>query len=105
MYNPVPDPSLQPDLRPQAQTALPDLAHESSKPMKKDIHPDYHPITIVMTDGTRYQTRTTWGKAGDELKLDIDPTTHPAWTGGTSRLVDSGGRVGRFNKKFGNFGL
>ena len=73
--------------------------------MKKDIHPDYHPITVVMTDGTRYQTRTTWGKAGDELKLDIDTTTHPAWTGGTSRLVDSGGRVGRFNKKFGNFGL
>lgn len=73
--------------------------------MKKDIHPDYHTITVVLTDGSNYQTRSTWGSEGDELKLDIDPTTHPAWTGGAQQLVDTGGRVGRFNKKFANFGL
>ncbi|HAD25692.1 MAG TPA: 50S ribosomal protein L31 [Alphaproteobacteria bacterium] len=73
--------------------------------MKKEIHPDYHTITVVMTNGTNYQTRSTWGAEGDELKLDIDPTTHPAWTGGAQQLVDTGGRVGRFNKKFANFGL
>lgn len=73
--------------------------------MQKDIHPDYHTITVVLTDGSNYQTRSTWGSEGDELKLDIDPTTHPAWTGGTQHLVDTGGRVGRFNKKFANFGL
>ena len=40
--------------------------------MKAEIHPDYHMITVVMTDGTEYQTRSTWGKAGDKLNLDID---------------------------------
>jgi large subunit ribosomal protein L31 len=70
--------------------------------MKKDTHPDYHEITVVMTDGTEYQTRSTWGKAGDVLKLDIDSKSHPAWTGGNQRLVDSGGQVAKFNKRFQN---
>jgi large subunit ribosomal protein L31 len=69
-------------------------------PMKKDIHPDYHNITVVMTDGTKYETRSTYGKAGDTLQLDIDPKTHPAWTGGTGQLLDRGGRVSRFKEKF-----
>lgn len=72
--------------------------------MKQDIHPNYHTITVQMTDGTTFQTRSTWGKEGDVLHLDIDPTSHPAWTGGPQRLVDSGGRVGRFNKKYEGFG-
>ena len=50
--------------------------------MKAEIHPNYHTITVVMTDGTEYQTRSTWGKEGDKLNLDIDPKSHPAWTGG-----------------------
>ena len=73
--------------------------------MKKDTHPDYHDITVVMTDGTEYQTRSTWGKPGDVLKLDIDSKSHPAWTGGGTRLVDSGGQVAKFNKRFQNFKL
>lgn len=73
--------------------------------MKKDIHPDYHEITVVMTDGTEFRTRSTYGKAGDKLKLDVDPTTHPAWTGGSQRLVDTGGQVARFNKRFKGLGL
>lgn len=68
--------------------------------MKKDIHPDYHPVTVVMTDGTKYETRSTYGKAGDELHLDIDPKTHPAWTGGQGALLDRGGRLSRFNDRF-----
>ena len=72
--------------------------------MKKDIHPDYHEITVVMTDGTTFTTRSTWGKAGDTLKLDIDPTTHPAWTG-VHRLMDSGGQLAKFKKRFKEFGL
>ena len=70
--------------------------------MKPDIHPDYHEITVVMTDGTTYQTRSTWGSPGDTLKLDIDPNSHPAWTGGNQRLVDTGGQVAKFNKRFQN---
>ena len=67
--------------------------------MKKDIHPEYHDITVVMTDGTEFTTRSTWGKAGDVMKLDIDPKSHPAWTG-VHRLVDSGGQLARFNRRF-----
>jgi large subunit ribosomal protein L31 len=70
--------------------------------MKKDIHPDYHTIKIVMTDGTEYLTRSTWGKEGDTMNLDIDPKTHPAWTGGSTQLLDRGGRLSRFNSRFGN---
>ncbi len=73
--------------------------------MKKDIHPDYHEITVVMTDGTTYTTRSTYGKAGDTVKLDVDPKTHPAWTGGQQRLVDSGGQVAKFNKRFKGLGI
>jgi len=69
--------------------------------MKKDIHPKYHTINVVMTDGTKFQTRSTWGKEGDTLNLDIDPKSHPAWTGGQQQLVDRGGRVSKFNQKFG----
>ena len=75
--------------------------HPKDKMMKNDIHPDYHMIKVVMTDGTEFQTRSTWGAEGDELRLDIDPKSHPAWTGGSQHLVDRGGRVSRFNQKFG----
>jgi large subunit ribosomal protein L31 len=68
--------------------------------MKKDIHPDYHEITVVMTDGTTYTTRSTYGEAGATLRLDIDPKTHPAWTGGGQHLVDRGGRVSRFKSRY-----
>tara|TARA_Y100000588_G_scaffold9467_1_gene10569 strand:- start:1302 stop:1526 length:225 start_codon:yes stop_codon:yes gene_type:complete len=71
--------------------------------MKKDVHPDYHEINVIMTDGTEYKTRSTWGKEGDPLKLDVDPLTHPAWTGGGTHLVDTGGQVARFNKRFKGF--
>ena len=69
--------------------------------MKKDIHPKYHKINVVMTDGSKFETRSTWGKDGDTLHLDIDPKSHPAWTGGQQQLVDRGGRVSKFNQKFG----
>ena len=69
--------------------------------MKEKIHPNYHEITVAMTDGTKFQTRSTWGKAGDTLNLEIDPKSHPAWTGGQQQLLDRGGRLSRFNSKFG----
>jgi large subunit ribosomal protein L31 len=79
----------------------PVLEHE----MKKDTHPDYHMIKVQMTDGTVFETRSTWGKEGETLQLDIDPTSHPAWTGGNQRLLDAGGQVARFNKRFGGLSL
>lgn len=72
--------------------------------MKKATHPEYHVINVVMTDGTTFQTRSTYGSEGATLNLDIDPTSHPAWTGGPQRISDKG-RVSAFKNKFGNFGL
>lgn len=72
--------------------------------MKAGIHPDYHTIKVVMTDGTEYFTRSTYGKENDVLQLDIDPKVHPAWTGGSQQLMDRGGRLSRFNQKFGGLG-
>ena len=57
--------------------------------MKPGIHPEYHEINIVMTDGTTFKTRSCAGKAGDTLRLDIDPKSHPAWTG-IQRIMDTG---------------
>jgi large subunit ribosomal protein L31 len=71
--------------------------------MKPDTHPNYHTVKVVMTDGTEFTTRTTWGKPGDTLHLDIDPKSHPAWTGGQQHLLDRGGRLSRFQKKFSGF--
>ena len=73
--------------------------------MKAETHPDYHMITVKMTDGTEYQTRTTWGADGDTMTLDIDPTSHPAWNGGSSRLMDTGGRVSKFKNKYAGLGF
>jgi large subunit ribosomal protein L31 len=72
--------------------------------MKANVHPDYHEITVVMTDGSSFKTRSTMGKAGDTLRLDIDPKTHPAWTG-QQRMLDTGGQVAKFNKRFASMGL
>ena len=50
--------------------------------------------------GSEFTTYSTYGKEGDKLTLDIDPNTHPAWTGGDQKLMDRGGRLSRFKKKF-----
>ncbi|MBT3069542.1 50S ribosomal protein L31 [Rhodomicrobium sp. Az07] len=71
--------------------------------MKKDIHPDYHKITVVMTNGESFETYSTYGQEGGKLNLDIDPSSHPAWTGGNQQLLDRGGRVSKFKKKFEGF--
>ena len=78
------------------------MVHEKRSDMKSDIHPDYHMIKVVMTDGTEYETRSTWGSEGDVMRLDIDPKTHPAWTGQGSKMLDSDGQVAKFKKRFQN---
>ena len=69
--------------------------------MKKKIHPNYHKIKVLMTDGTQFETKSTWGKEGDTLKLDIDSKSHFAWIGGTQKIMDKG-RVSKYFKKFKN---
>ena len=73
--------------------------------MKDGIHPAYHLIDVKMTDGTMIQMKSTWGKPGDKMSLDIDPLSHPAWTGGGTKLMDTGGRVSKFKNKYAGLGF
>lgn len=68
--------------------------------MKSEGHPDYHIITVQMTDGSTFKTRSTWGEDGATLALDIDPKSHPAWTGQQRVVLDTAGQVSKFNKRF-----
>ncbi|MDR0695325.1 MAG: 50S ribosomal protein L31 [Holosporales bacterium] len=68
--------------------------------MKKNTHPETHKITVVLTNGDQFETRSVYGKEGDVLHLDIDPLTHPAWTGTGQKLMDTAGQIGKFNKKY-----
>ncbi len=73
--------------------------------MKTDIHPDYHEITVKMTNGESFKTRSTYGKEGDVIQLDVDIKTHPAWTGAGSFVNEKAGKVAKFNNKFGSLGI
>ncbi|MDR1391093.1 MAG: 50S ribosomal protein L31 [Holosporales bacterium] len=68
--------------------------------MKKGVHPEYHKIFVTMTNGEKFETKSVFGKEGDSINLDIDPLTHPAWTGQGQRLVDTAGQVSKFNKRY-----
>jgi myo-inositol-1(or 4)-monophosphatase len=57
---------------------------------------------VEMTDGTIFETKSTWGSENDILKLEIDPKSHSAWTGGKQKILDKG-RISKFNKKFQNY--
>ena len=73
--------------------------------MKKNIHPNYHEITVIMTNGKKIKTKSTYGKKGAILKLDIDPYTHPAWKPGKQTLIENSGQLNKFRNKFKNFGI
>ena len=55
-------------------------AHEKKYP------PKYHTIKVEMTDGTQFETKSTWGSENEILKLEIDPKSHSAWTGGKQKF-------------------
>lgn len=65
--------------------------------MKKDLHPDYHFITVRLADGTEFVTRSTL--PGDTYVSDVDATNHPFYTG-KRQYVDTTGRVERFNRRY-----
>ena len=71
--------------------------------MKTGIHPEYHTVKIIMTDGEEFETRTTWGKKGESMRLDVDIKTHPAWTGQQAKV--GGNQLEKFNKRFQNFAV
>lgn len=79
--------------------------------MKTGIHPDYHPVVFQdASTGKAFLTRSTatssrtieWedGNSYPLLIVDITADSHPFWTG-TQRLVDTAGRVEKFNRRYG----
>lgn len=65
--------------------------------MKTDIHPDYGATQVVCSCGNAFVTRST---AGDSLHVELCNECHPFFTG-KQKLVDSGGRVERFQRRYG----
>lgn len=82
--------------------------------MKADIHPDYHPVLfrdlasgkVVLTRSTATSSKTETWEDGNEypiIEVEISSESHPFYTG-KQRIMDSAGRVERFNQRFANFG-
>ncbi len=68
------------------------------------IVPKQHLVNVIMTDGTKFEILTTWGKEGETLRLDVDSKNHPAWQEKGQNFINaSNERVTKFKNKFGNF--
>ncbi len=65
--------------------------------MKPEIHPNYEEITVSCSCGNKIQTRSTLCK---DLSIEVCSKCHPFYTG-TQKVMDTGGRIERFNKRFG----
>jgi large subunit ribosomal protein L31 len=68
--------------------------------VKADIHPKYDAVTATCSCGNTIQTRST---LGEDFSIDVCSQCHPFFTG-KQKIVDSGGRVDRFKKRFGSRG-
>jgi large subunit ribosomal protein L31 len=66
--------------------------------MKNDIHPEYKMVTATCSCGNVIKVGSTIGQ--EEMTLDICSSCHPFYTG-TQRVVDTGGRIDKFKKRFG----
>lgn len=69
--------------------------------MKKDIHPTYNETNVVCTCGNTFTTRST-AESG-EIRADVCSACHPFYTG-KQKILDTGGRVARFEKRYANRG-
>ena len=67
--------------------------------VKQGIHPDYHPVTVHCACGNTFETRSTF--KGNLIRVEICSNCHPFFTG-KQKLVDTAGRVERFQKKYAN---
>jgi large subunit ribosomal protein L31 len=65
--------------------------------MKADTHPKYQLIKVTCTCGNSFETRST---LGEDLQVEVCSNCHPFYTG-KQKIVDSGGRVDKFRKKYG----
>lgn len=67
--------------------------------MKTDIHPNYHEINVTCSCGNTFTTASAMGK--NALRIEVCSECHPFYTG-KQKIVDSAGRVDKFNQKYGN---
>lgn len=67
--------------------------------MKADIHPDYHEVEVRCSCGATFKTRST----ATELRSELCSECHPFYTG-KQKLVDTGGRIDRFERRYGRRG-
>ena len=66
--------------------------------MRADIHPKYEPVTVTCSCGNTFTTRSTMGKP--QYHVEVCSACHPFYTG-KQKIVDTAGRVEKFNQKFG----
>ena len=65
--------------------------------MKKGIHPEYKQVKVKCHCGNEFVT----GSTKDEITVEVCSTCHPFYTGSQKLLLENGGRVEKFNKKYG----
>lgn len=65
--------------------------------MKPDIHPKYEEIEVTCSCGNKFKTRSTYNKKA--MQLEVCASCHPFYTG-QQRVVDTAGRIDRFNARF-----
>lgn len=76
----------------------------STKSAISGIDPKQHKVNVAMTDGSKIEILTTWGKEGDTLTLDVDPKNHPAWQDKAQNFINANDeRLTKFKSKFGDF--
>jgi len=76
--------------------ALFPFASQRTATMKSGIHPEYKQITVTCSCGNTFETRST---LGEDLQIEVCSSCHPFYTG-KQKIVDTGGRVDRFRKKY-----
>jgi large subunit ribosomal protein L31 len=74
-----------------------DCTGVEAKAMKPSIHPEYKDITVTCSCGNTFTTRST---LGHDLQIEVCSNCHPFYTG-KQKIVDTGGRVDKFRKKYG----
>lgn len=67
--------------------------------MKQGIHPDYHEVNVTCSCGNKFVTKSTMAK--ESFNIEVCSQCHPFYTG-QQKIVDTTGRVDKFNQKFGN---
>ncbi|OAM34789.1 50S ribosomal protein L31 [Eikenella sp. NML96-A-049] len=67
--------------------------------MKPEIHPNYHEVNVTCSCGNKFTTKSAMGKT--EFNIEVCSECHPFYTG-KQKIVDSAGRVDKFNQKYGN---